>query len=58
MEDLERVVARRRSYDLLRSCALSPSESVAFIQSVMETLPEDYAPLTYPTPMGRPPHQR
>ncbi|CAM5368973.1 helix-turn-helix domain-containing protein [Streptomyces abikoensis] len=58
MEDLERVVARRSSYDLLRSCALSPSESVAFIRSVMETLPEDYPPLTYPTPMGRPVHQR
>ncbi|MEH6373475.1 DUF5753 domain-containing protein [Streptomyces sp. KLMMK] len=53
MEDLERATARRRSYDLLRSCSLSPSESVTFIRSVMETLPEDYAPLTYPTPMGR-----
>ncbi|MCF3105211.1 transcriptional regulator [Streptomyces roseoverticillatus] len=54
MEDLERATARRRSYDRLRSCALSPTESAAFIQSVMDALPDGYGPLAYPTPMGRP----
>ncbi|WP_367130617.1 Scr1 family TA system antitoxin-like transcriptional regulator [Streptomyces sp. STD57] len=54
MEDLERATARRRSYDLLRSCALSPSESAALIQSVLDTLPDEYGPLAYPAPMGRP----
>lgn len=39
LEDLESVRHRRRSYDLLRACALSPRDSAAFIRSVMEELP-------------------
>lgn len=36
IEDPETVSARRRSYDLLRAYALSPSKSAAFIRAVME----------------------
>ncbi|UCM90436.1 helix-turn-helix domain-containing protein [Streptomyces marincola] len=39
MEDRERVDERLHAYDLLRSHALSPVESAAFIRSVMEALP-------------------
>ncbi|ONK11300.1 helix-turn-helix transcriptional regulator [Streptomyces sp. MP131-18] len=39
MEDRERVNARLHAYDLLRSHALSPSETATFIRSVMEALP-------------------
>lgn len=38
LEDSERVVTRRRSYDLLRAYALSPRDTAAFIRSVMEAL--------------------
>ncbi|MDT0441453.1 helix-turn-helix domain-containing protein [Streptomyces johnsoniae] len=40
MEDRERVNERLDAYDLLRSHALPPSETAAFIRSVMEALPE------------------
>ncbi|MFE9428163.1 helix-turn-helix domain-containing protein [Kitasatospora sp. NPDC006697] len=40
LEDRSVVAARLRAYDLLRACALSPSESAAFIRSIMEALPE------------------
>ncbi|PJE96513.1 transcriptional regulator [Streptomyces carminius] len=39
LEDMESVADRRRAYDLLRACALSPRDSAAFIRSVMEALP-------------------
>ncbi|MGP3947243.1 helix-turn-helix domain-containing protein [Streptomyces sp. 7N604] len=39
LEDLESVADRQRAYDLLRASALSPQDSAAFIQSVMEALP-------------------
>jgi transcriptional regulator with XRE-family HTH domain len=38
-EDLDSVVERQRHYDLVRACALSPGDSAAFINSVMEELP-------------------
>lgn len=38
IEDRERVVRRSRSYDLLRAYALSPTQTAAFIHSVMEAL--------------------
>ncbi|MGY0060992.1 helix-turn-helix domain-containing protein [Streptomyces sp. LZ34] len=38
LEDRERVVRRMRSYDLLRAYALSPTQTAAFIRSVMEAL--------------------
>ncbi|AXK34116.1 XRE family transcriptional regulator [Streptomyces armeniacus] len=38
LEDAERVVTRSRSYDLLRSYALSPTDTAAFLGSVMEAL--------------------
>ncbi|MFD8383198.1 helix-turn-helix domain-containing protein [Streptomyces sp. NPDC059679] len=38
IEDKERVVRRMRSYDLLRAYALSPTQTAAFILSVMEAL--------------------
>ncbi|MGW4030106.1 helix-turn-helix domain-containing protein [Streptomyces sp. NPDC004838] len=40
LEEQHSVTTRKRAYDLLRACALSPSESAVFIQSVMEALPE------------------
>ncbi|WP_069874824.1 helix-turn-helix domain-containing protein [Streptomyces malaysiensis] len=40
LEDPESVTTRQRKYDLLRSHALSPSETASFIRSVMEA----YAP--------------
>jgi transcriptional regulator with XRE-family HTH domain len=39
IEDLDSVVERQRHYDLVRACALSPGDSAAFINSVMEELP-------------------
>jgi transcriptional regulator with XRE-family HTH domain len=39
IEDAVAVGTHRRAYDLLRACALSPSDSAAFIRSVMEDLP-------------------
>lgn len=36
LEDAESVIAHRRSYDLLRAYALTPPESAALIQRVME----------------------
>ncbi|GGX00810.1 helix-turn-helix domain-containing protein [Streptomyces noursei] len=39
LEDPETVRHRRRAYDRLRACALSPRDSAAFIRSVMEALP-------------------
>jgi hypothetical protein len=38
IEDRERVMRRSRSYDLLRAYALSPTQTAAFIHSVMEAL--------------------
>jgi transcriptional regulator with XRE-family HTH domain len=39
LEDFEVVAERQRAYDLLRACALSPSDSAALIRSAMEALP-------------------
>ncbi|MPY53462.1 helix-turn-helix domain-containing protein [Streptomyces acidicola] len=39
LEDIGIVAERQRAYDLLRACALSPSDSATFIRSVMEALP-------------------
>ncbi|WKK26695.1 helix-turn-helix transcriptional regulator [Streptomyces olivoreticuli] len=44
IEDLSGVAARQRAYDLLRACALSPSDSAAFIRSAMEALPDEHNP--------------
>ncbi|MFC5145805.1 DUF5753 domain-containing protein [Streptomyces aureoversilis] len=44
MEDSDRVAKRQRAYDLLRSCALSPADSSAFVRSVMEALPDEHQP--------------
>ncbi|MGK7232360.1 helix-turn-helix domain-containing protein [Streptomyces hygroscopicus] len=38
LEDTETVIARFRAYDLLRAYALSPTQTAAFIRSVMEEL--------------------
>ncbi|MGW7352284.1 helix-turn-helix domain-containing protein [Streptomyces sp. NPDC054784] len=38
LENAERVAALSRSYDLLRAYALSPTDTAAFIRSVMEAL--------------------
>ncbi|MFW6691935.1 helix-turn-helix domain-containing protein [Streptomyces sp. MAR4 CNX-425] len=38
-EEKESVLERQRVYDLLRASALSPTDSAAFIRSVMEELP-------------------
>lgn len=39
VEDSEKVEAHSRTYDLLRAYALSPSQSAALIESVVEALP-------------------
>ncbi|MBO8195623.1 helix-turn-helix domain-containing protein [Streptomyces oryzae] len=39
LEDPNTVAAHQRRYDRLSKCALSPSDSAAFIRSVMEALP-------------------
>ncbi|MFC5721707.1 Scr1 family TA system antitoxin-like transcriptional regulator [Streptomyces gamaensis] len=39
LEDAVTVRKRQRSFDVLRSCALSPKDSATLIRSVMETLP-------------------
>ncbi|MGP3966450.1 helix-turn-helix domain-containing protein [Streptomyces sp. 6N223] len=44
IEDRERVRARQRAYDRLRSHALSPRETAAFLASVMEELPDEHHP--------------
>ncbi|MFF7023456.1 Scr1 family TA system antitoxin-like transcriptional regulator [Streptomyces klenkii] len=44
MEDFDSVATRRRYHDQLRSCALSPTDSAAFVRSVMEELPDEYRP--------------
>ncbi|QLE74474.1 helix-turn-helix transcriptional regulator [Streptomyces rectiverticillatus] len=44
MEDFDRVGKRQRAYDHLRSCALSPAESSAFIRSALEALPDEHRP--------------
>ncbi|GAA0977417.1 MULTISPECIES: helix-turn-helix domain-containing protein [Streptomyces violaceusniger group] len=41
LEDLAAVSARQRAYDLLRACALSPSDTSTFIRSLMEVLPDE-----------------
>ncbi|MGP4110452.1 helix-turn-helix domain-containing protein [Streptomyces sp. 4N509B] len=41
MEDRERVSARQRAYDLLSAHALSPRETAAFLNRVMEALPDE-----------------
>ncbi|WP_405614891.1 hypothetical protein OG292_18075 [Streptomyces sp. NBC_01511] len=38
IEERTAVVARSRTYDLLRACALPPHETTAMIRSVMEAL--------------------
>ncbi|MEV4926334.1 helix-turn-helix transcriptional regulator [Streptomyces roseoverticillatus] len=42
LEDVTDFVTRNRAYDLLSASAMSPADSVAFIRSVMEALPDDY----------------
>ncbi|MBF6045556.1 transcriptional regulator [Streptomyces sp. NRRL B-1677] len=44
LEDFDSVVTRRHAYDLLRSCALSPTESSAFVRNAMEALPDEHRP--------------
>ncbi|MEU1819100.1 DUF5753 domain-containing protein [Streptomyces roseifaciens] len=44
MEDFDSVAIRRRYHDQLRSCALSPADSAAFVRSVMEELPDEKRP--------------
>ncbi|GAB2571405.1 helix-turn-helix transcriptional regulator [Streptomyces capparidis] len=39
LESSDSVTARQRAYDRLRACALPPSETAAFLRSVMEELP-------------------
>ncbi|WP_044570625.1 helix-turn-helix domain-containing protein [Streptomyces iranensis] len=41
LEDLAAVSARQRAYELLRACALSPSDTATFIRSLMEVLPDE-----------------
>ncbi|MGA6158107.1 helix-turn-helix domain-containing protein [Stenotrophomonas sp. NPDC087984] len=42
LEDLATVSARRRAYDLLRACALSPSDTANFIRSLMEAPSDEH----------------
>ncbi len=42
LEDVADFVTRNRAYDLLSASALSPTESSAFIRSVMEELPDEH----------------
>ncbi|RKN40404.1 helix-turn-helix domain-containing protein [Streptomyces hoynatensis] len=44
LEDPEKVGARLRAYDLLRSYALPPGETAAFLRGVRKALPADGAP--------------
>ncbi|MGK5628502.1 helix-turn-helix domain-containing protein [Streptomyces sp. URMC 123] len=41
VEDSQSVAVRRRSYDLLRAYALSPTETAVFIRTAMEALPDE-----------------
>jgi transcriptional regulator with XRE-family HTH domain len=52
MEDWERVSARQRAYDRLRSHALSPRETAAFLASVMEDPPDEHHPRFLPRGVG------
>jgi Domain of unknown function (DUF5753) len=44
LEDVQSFTTRRRAYDLLSACALSPNDSAAFIRSVTEALPDEHHP--------------
>lgn len=44
LEDAASVTTRQRAYDLLRACALSPSDTAAFIHAAMEELPDEHHP--------------
>lgn len=44
VEDRERVSARQHAYDVLRAHALSPRETAAFLEDVMEALPDEPHP--------------
>ncbi|MFF4740710.1 Scr1 family TA system antitoxin-like transcriptional regulator [Streptomyces sp. NPDC001262] len=40
LEALDRIARHRRAYEMLSACALSPSDSAAFIQTIIEELPK------------------
>ncbi|MCQ8771765.1 DUF5753 domain-containing protein [Streptomyces telluris] len=44
LEDTTDFITRDRAYDLLSASALSPTDSAAFIRSVMEALPDEHHP--------------
>ncbi|MFF4405722.1 Scr1 family TA system antitoxin-like transcriptional regulator [Streptomyces sp. NPDC001404] len=40
LEALDRIARHRRAYEMLSACTLSPSDSAAFIQTIIEELPK------------------
>jgi transcriptional regulator with XRE-family HTH domain len=52
LEDEESVSERRRHYDLIRACALSPRDTATFLRTVLEGLPDEPHPRPLPRGMG------
>jgi transcriptional regulator with XRE-family HTH domain len=51
-EDRKRVNELQRAYDLLRSHSLPPRETAAFLECVMEALPDEHRPRPLPRGVG------